>query len=238
MDRGSFPAAARALGIELPESAPERLARFFDLLRAGNERAALTSVDDEPGFWRTHALDSLTVARALAGEARPPLTVVDVGSGAGIPAIPLAIAFSDLAVTAIESVKKKARFIEEAAAALDLAPRLRVLAVRAEDAARDPSLRECFDLAVARAVADLPVLAEYCLPFVRRGGLFIAYKGPKAADETERARNAFAELGGALEAVIPAGIEGTDLRLVKVRKTAPTPAYYPRKAGLPAKRPL
>ncbi len=239
MDRDSFLAAARALGVEIGEAEVALLARFYDLLCEGSQRAALTAIADEAGYWRAHALDSLSIARALAGEPAPPRTLADVGSGAGIPAIPLAIALPSLEeVVAIDSSEKKARFIAEAARALGLGSRVRAIATRAEEAGRDPALRDRFDLATARAVADLPVLAELCLPFVRPGGLFVAYKGPRASAEVERAAPAFAALAAALEAVIPSGIEGTDLRLVKVRKMGPTPPRYPRRTGIPAKRPL
>jgi 16S rRNA (guanine527-N7)-methyltransferase len=238
VERGTFLRAAEALGAALGEREVEALERFRDLLREGNEGAALTAVTDEDGYWRTHVLDSLSIVRALAGEVALPRALADVGSGAGIPAIPIAIAFPGVAVTAIESTAKKARFIEEAARALGLFGRVRVVVQRAEEAGRDPALRDRFDVATARALADLPVVAELCLPFVRPGGLLVAYKGRRAAEEVERAAGAFRELAATLEAIVPAGIEGTDLVLVKVRKTGPTPERYPRRTGVPGKRPL
>lgn len=237
MDRALFRDAARALGVSVDDAQLDTLARFRDLLEAGNERAKLTSVTGEAGFWRMHALDSLSLVRALAGEP-PPRTLVDVGSGAGIPAIPLAIAFPALEVAAIESVEKKGAFIREAAAALGLAPRLRVIVARAEEAGRDPALRDAFDVAVARAVAELAVIAEYCLPFVRPGGIFVAYKGPKVEDELRGGRKACGELAARIEEMIPSGVPDSQLRLVKVRKLRPTPKAFPRKTGLPGKRPL
>jgi 16S rRNA (guanine527-N7)-methyltransferase len=237
VDEAPFLDAARGLGV--PLGPPERalLARFRELLAAGNERARLTAITDEEGYWRAHVLDSLSLARALAGEA-PPRTLIDVGSGAGIPAIPLAIAFPGLEVAALESIAKKCRFIEEAARALGLAPRLSVLEARAEEAARRPEHRDRYDVAVARAVADLPVLAELALPFVRPGGLFVAYKGPRGAAELAAGGRAAELLGARLEGAIVSGLEGTGLSLVKIRKLAPTPPRFPRRTGIPEKRPL
>lgn len=233
----TFREAARALGLALDEAQVAALARFHALLLSGNERASLTSIVDEAGFWRTHALDSLSIARALADEPAP-RTLVDVGSGAGIPAIPLAIAFPGLEVAAVESIAKKCRFIEEAAAALGLAPRVRVIERRAEEAARDPAHRDRFDLATARALADLPVVLELALPFVRPGGLLVAYKGPRVAEELAAGARAAEALGGRLERVVESGVPGADLRLVLARKLAPTPDRYPRRTGVPEKRPL
>jgi 16S rRNA (guanine527-N7)-methyltransferase len=233
----SFREAARAIGVALDPGQVAALARFRMLLEEGNARASLTAVTDEAGFWRTHALDSLSIARALEGEP-PPATLVDVGAGAGIPAIPLAIAFPGLAVTAVEATAKKCRFMEEAARALGLADRFRVVERRAEEAARDRAHRERYDVATARAVSRLAVVAELCLPFVRVGGLFVAYKGPRVAEELAGAEVAAAALGARIEAVIESGIPGAALCLVKMRKRGPTPEGFPRRPGIPEKRPL
>jgi 16S rRNA (guanine527-N7)-methyltransferase len=140
---------------------------------------------------------------------------------------------------AIESTQKKCDFMRSAIRALGLEPRFRVLERRAEEAGRDPALRERADLVVARAVAALPVLAALALPFARPGGLFVAYKSGKAeAAEIPAAVPAFHELAAELEAVIESGLPGRDLRLVKVRKKGPTPERYPRRVGIPEKRPL
>jgi 16S rRNA (guanine527-N7)-methyltransferase len=232
--------AARLLGRDLTAAELDALRRLHDLLIAGNERAALTTVTDLPGFLRSHLLDSLAVARAVASEPAPPRTLVDIGSGAGFPALPLAIAFPDLAVTAVESVRKKAAFINETAAALGLGARVRAVEIRAEELGRDPAHRDRHDLATARALAPFPVLVELALPFLRPGGLLVALKGAdeKTSAEIAAGDAALRELSGKLERVLPAEVPGLDHRLVCVRKEGPTPERYPRRTGIPEKRPL
>jgi 16S rRNA (guanine527-N7)-methyltransferase len=239
VDRGTFLSAAAALGAPVDDAALERLLRFRAILEEGNRRAALTTRTDEADFLEIHALDSLTLARALAGEPSPLRRLIDIGTGAGFPAIPLALVYPDLEVHAVESIQKKGDFLRHASTALGLDGRFHVHLRRAEEAGREPALRDSFDLAVARAVSALPILAELCLPFVRPGGLFVAWKGAKAEqDEVPPAAKAFSELAASLEGVIDSGIAGRDLRLIKVRKTGPTPERYPRRTGVPEKRPL
>lgn len=163
--------------------------------------------------------------------------MVDVGSGGGLPGLALKIARPDLRLTLIESNGRKAAFLEHAAAVLELED-VQVVARRAEEAGQDPSLRECFDAAVARALAAMPVLVELCLPFVRVGGVLLAMKAA-AGDEVDAARPAVAELGGELEAIVAAPSALRDRgEIVIVRKIAPTPAAYPRRPGVPGRRPL
>jgi 16S rRNA (guanine527-N7)-methyltransferase len=238
VDLPAFRAAARALGVDLGDAQASALLALRALLEAGNARAALTTVTDEAGFLEVHALDSLALVRALEGEPAP-ATLIDVGSGAGFPALPAAIAWPALRVTALESTRKKCDFLREAARALGLEGRFAVIERRAEEAGRDPALRDAFDVVTARAVAALPVLAELCLPFARPGGLFVAWKTGKALEtELPAAARAIAELRGAPARVLDAGLAGRDARLVVVRKEGPTPERYPRRVGIPEKRPL
>ena len=163
---------------------------------------------------------------------------MDVGSGAGFPGIPLAICLPEVRFVLIDSLGKRVEFLNQVIAALGL--NAEALHLRAEDAARRPELREGFDLATARAVAPLNLLAEYLLPFVRKGGRMLAFKGPTANEELKQATNALQILGGTHQHTDPAPIPGRDWdhRLLWIEKQNPTPNKYPRKAGKPEKSPL
>lgn len=230
---------AAAWGVALDEGQLARFARFLDLLAAEAGRFNLTAIRDPGEIVRKHFLDSLAGARLMEAESAFPRRLIDVGSGAGFPGLPLKIARPELEVTLVEKNRKKAAFLRRAVAALELAG-VRVLAVRAEEAGRDPEHRERYEYAAARAVAEIKVLAEYCLPLVRPGGLFLAYKGPDVGDELARAGGALRALNGrvreTLEFALPAG--GERRTLVVVVKTGPTPGRYPRRPGIPARRPL
>jgi 16S rRNA (guanine527-N7)-methyltransferase len=166
-----------------------------------------------------------------------PLRVIDVGSGGGLPGLPLRLARHDLALTLLEANQRKAAFLVQAAATLGLAD-VEVVARRAEDAGHDPQLREAFDFALARAVAPLPVLVELCLPFVAVGGRLLAMKTDAAA-EVESARAAIARLGGELAEIGAAATAARSLgQVVVVEKVRPTPPGFPRRAGVPSRRPL
>ncbi len=232
--------AATFLGRPLDDAQVERILRLRGLLEEGNARASLTTRTELGEYLEVHALDSLALGRALAGEAAPPRTILDVGSGAGFPAFPLAIAYPDLdEIVALESSAKKCDFIRTAAGALGLAPRLRVDQRRAEEAGRDPRLRDRFDVVTARAVAEMAVLVELSLPFVRPGGLLVAWKTAKAEPvEIPAAARAIRELSGSLEAVLDGGVPGRAHRLVKIRKTGLTPEKYPRRVGVPERKPI
>jgi 16S rRNA (guanine527-N7)-methyltransferase len=176
--------------------------------------------------------DSLVLLDHL-GEAR---TLVDVGSGGGLPGLPLKIARPDIAVTLVEADQAKAAFLLQACVRLDLGDVV-VLARRAEDVGRDPRYREVFDVAVARAVAPMPALVELCLPLVRVGGSLLAQKTEK--EDIDAARYAIEVLGGSLESVLPApSAARTSGTVVVVRKIGHTPAAYPRRPGVPARKPL
>ena len=176
--------------------------------------------------------DSLVLADHLGGVRR----LVDVGSGGGLPGLPLKIVHPDLEVTLIEADQSKAAFLVQAAARLGLRG-VEVVAMRAEDAGHDPRYRESFDVAVARALAPLPTLVELCLPLVRVGGRLLAQKTDR--EEAARAERAIELLGGLLEPALPApsAARGSGI-VVTVRKVRPTPAAYPRRPGVPARKPL
>ena len=230
---------AARLGIDLDGEQVERFRSYYDELISWNEKVNLTAVAGWEEVQERHFLDSLAVGSAL------PATVLDgsdrlldVGSGAGFPGLPLKIAFPRIDVTLLESTAKKTAFLRHVVDTLGLEG-IDVVTGRAEEEAHRPELRERFGSVVSRAVARLNVLAELCLPFCVVGGVMIAQKGPKVEEELDRARNAIETLGGRAEergmlVGPPVGI-GT---LVTIEKDHATPPSYPRRPGIPSKRPL
>lgn len=213
----------------------EQFARYSAELRAWNTRVNLTSITDEREIILRHFLDSLRCALSWGDT---PSRLVDVGSGAGFPGLPLKILRPELHVILVESVGKKAAFLEHVVAALDLRD-VAVVTARAEIVGHNPQHREQYDVVTARAVAELATLAEYCLPLCRIGGRVLAPKGRDVDDEVARARIVIARLGGQVIGVEPVEIPGVEPRtLVVIAKIAPTPAAYPRAVGIPAKRPI
>jgi 16S rRNA (guanine527-N7)-methyltransferase len=226
---------ATAWGLPLDPNQLRQFARYADELLAWNAHTNLTAITDRQAIYVRHFLDSLALARFWGP---PPATLVDIGTGAGFPGVPLKILHPPLAVTLIESVGKKTAFLKHLIAILGL-EQVRVVTGRAETVGHDPGERERYDLATARAVADLRVLAEYALPLLRVGGLLLAPKGAGAEREIEGARRAVALLGGTIEQVVPIELPGVEPRsLVVARKVAPTDPRYPRAVGIPARRPL
>jgi 16S rRNA (guanine527-N7)-methyltransferase len=235
-------AAAHALlGLELDGAQLAALEQFAIELTSWNQQRNLTSIIDPTGIRIKHFLDSLSCVLALraTGAVLPNLKVVDVGSGAGFPGLPLKIVYPALRMTLIEATRKKCEFLEHVVQLLKLKG-VTVLHARAEEIGRAAAHREHYDWAIARAVAPLPALLEYLLPLVRIGGFCLAQKGSTAAAEAQQAAAALAVLGGCLTQLLPVELPGlAEPRfLVLVAKQAAAPAKYPRRAGLPAKRPL
>lgn len=232
-------AGAAELGITLTEAQQTAFVRYFHALADWNRRVNLTSVDDWDGVQTVHFLDSLSVAAALPREVLDGGRILDVGSGAGFPALPLKIAFPRLRIALLESVGKKAAFLRAAVDLLAL-PDADVLHGRAEDLARRPELREAFDAVLARGLASMSVLAELTLPFARIGGLVVAQKKGDVAAELDDAAEAVRLLGGGPLATRWLRVPGLpdERALVSAPKLAPTPDRYPRRPGVPRKRPL
>jgi 16S rRNA (guanine527-N7)-methyltransferase len=221
------------------ELTPAQLAAFqlyADELRAWNEKSNLTAITDPHGIQIKHFLDSLSLLKVMrpAGQA-----VVDVGTGAGFPGLPLKIVCPDIRLTLIEATGKKIAFCEHIVAALKLSG-VTVVKARAEELGQDPAHRERYDWVLARAVAEMPVLAEYLLPLAKRGGRVLAQKGEGAPAETHSAESAIRKLGGELEQLTPVELPGiVETRyLVVLKKCAATPPAYPRRPGTPTKAPL
>lgn len=219
----------------------DELRAGFDLLESAlldwNTRVNLTAITDPQEVRLRHFLDSLSLLPCL-GETRGK-RLIDVGTGAGFPGLPLAMARPDLQVTLLEATGKKLAFIDEVARTLKL-KNVRTLHARAEEAGQMPGERESYDYVTARAVARLPVLAEYLLPLARVGGLCIAMKGETATQEAQDARRALTTLGGTLRSIEEVELPGVEGRhyLVLIDKVRPTPAEYPRRPGLPNRSPL
>ena len=232
-------AGAADLGITLTEAQQAAFARYFHALADWNRRVNLTSVDDWEGVQTVHFLDSLSVAAALPPAALEGGRILDVGSGAGFPGLPLKIAFPGMRVALIESVGKKAAFLRAVVDLLALHD-VEVLHGRAEDLAHRPDLRESFDAVLARGLAKMPVLAELTLPFARIGGVVVAQKKGDVDAELEDAGEAVRLLGGGPLAARWLRLRGIpdERALVFAPKVAPTPARYPRRPGVPRKRPL
>jgi len=206
-------------------------------LMSWNQKFNLTAIRDVESIRVKHFLDSFSCV--MAWKANPPSRLIDVGTGAGFPGIPLKILYPSMQVSLVESVGKKAAFCQHIIEMLRLEG-VEILNARAEDVGRDPAHREKYDWAVARAVAKLNVLSEYLLPLVRVGGMMLAQKGESGLAEAQSAEQAIKMLGGKLQQVIPLNLPGVveDRYLVLVNKMHTTPPKYPRKAGTPYKDPL
>lgn len=226
--------ACQELGVSLSDEQEAQFQSFYEHLVEANRSVNLTRIIELEDFLYRHLLDSLTLTPLLPPNAR----LADIGSGPGIPAIPLAIARPDISVTAVESVGKKCTFIEEAAQKLKISD-FTVRNQRSETLGQDPQTRAKFDVVSARAVATLPVLLELCLPLVKVGGHFLAMKGLSYEPELEASKNALKVLGAKLKEVKTfAHPTLAGARLLVFEKIKPTPSNYPRSIGLPGKSPL
>ncbi|MGD2147894.1 MAG: 16S rRNA (guanine(527)-N(7))-methyltransferase RsmG [Anaerolineae bacterium] len=231
---------ARELGLTLTHRHLAAFERCFDTLVAWDERVNLTAITDWQGVLVRHFLDSLSCLRAVSqAELSARGRVIDVGTGAGYPGVPLKIVCPAMRLTLLEATRKKVTFLQHLVATLGLGD-VTVIHGRSEELGQDAAHREQYDWALARAVAGMPTLAEYLLPLVRVGGAVLAQKGEDALVEVHEAANAIATLGGEVRHVVPLELRGLaeTRHLVVVDKVAPTPEQYPRRPGMPKKRPL
>ncbi len=241
IDKQSLEKQAAVQGVSLTGEMLDRFDAYAALLAEWNQRMNLTAITDPAEIARKHFVDSLTLLPLLPQE---PFRLIDVGTGAGFPGLALAIACPRMELTLLDSLNKRLTFLQAVCGELGL--RAALIHARAEDGGRRPELRERFDVATARAVAALPVLCEYCLPFVRPGGVFWAMKGPDGAEEAKAAGKAVLLLGGRLgepkRVLLPggegeaAGQEPLERLLIPVDKQAPTPAKFPRPSAKIAKQ--
>lgn len=230
---------ARELGLELTQQQLERFQRYMEVLLDWSQRVSLTAVRDEDGIQRRHFLESVALVPVLHGQGftLQEHSLVDVGSGSGIPGIPLKILEPSLRLTLVEAKQRKAEFLNALLPDLGLSD-VTVVTRRAEESAHDPRYREQFDFAIAKALAPLRTLLELTLPFVRMGGLVIAPKGKETEAEVKDARDALDTLKGSVRAVELIPLSEPQQQVVLIDKDLPVPARFPRRPGVPAKRPL
>lgn len=228
-------AGTAQMGIDLDPAAPGVLRRFYDFLEEKNRVMDLTAIKGEEDAARAHFLDSLALLPLIPQGAK----LADVGSGAGFPGMPVAVARRDVSVTLLESMQKRCDFLRSAAA-LEGMPEVGVCMTRAEDAGQSKEHREKYDVVTARAVAKLHVLAELCLPLIKPGGVFLAMKGPGAQEELAEAKRAIALLGGGEAVIHSYDIPDSDRTrcVVVIKKLRATPAGYPRRYAKMVKNPL
>jgi len=227
-----------ALNIYLSEKQYKQFGMFFDMLQEKNKVMNLTAITDGVEIVQKHFIDSLTIVKSH--DMAEVETMIDIGTGAGFPGIPIKIAYPDVEVVLVDSLEKRVNFLNEVIEELGL---LNIKAVhgRAEDLAHDPEYREKFELCVSRAVANLAVLSEYCMGFVSpHKGSFVAFKAGNMREELSQARNAIREMGGDVKQEIGFFLPDSDINrsLIWVEKDMRTPRCYPRKAGVPAKDPI
>jgi 16S rRNA (guanine527-N7)-methyltransferase len=229
----------KRLGLDIEEEQIALFQRYFNELTDWNGRTNLTAITDYSEVQAKHFLDSLTVSLVIPKDVVANGTLMDVGSGAGFPGLPLKLLYPGLRVTLVESVGKKAAFLNHMTDTLGLEG-VEVCAQRAESLAHDPRMRGNFDVVVSRAVADMSVLAELTLPLCKPGGRVVAQKKFGVYDELKRAERAISLLGGTLESIETVDLEeiGEQRWLVVLSKNSESPSSYPRRPGIPAKRPL
>lgn len=232
-----FESKLNALGISLTSRQQEQFVQFYEILVEWNKVMNLTGITEYEEVNEKHFIDSLSLVQAI--DIDKVRTVIDIGTGAGFPGIPLKIAFPHLKIVLLDSLNKRINFLNTVIDELELTEIVTIHG-RAEDYAKRAEYREQFDLCVSRAVANLSTLSEYCLPYVKTGGMFIPYKSGEIDDEVQQAKKAIHILGGKLDEVIKFQLPNTEINrsFVKINKVQNTAKKYPRKAGMPSKEPL
>lgn len=225
------------LKIDLTEIKKEQFFQYFELLIEWNKVMNLTGITEFEEVLLKHFVDSLAIAKAV--DMNQVYTMIDVGTGAGFPGIPIKIVFPHIKVTLLDSLNKRIKFLNEVIDQLRLKD-ITAVHGRAEDIARSAEHRDFYDLSVSRAVSKLSSLTEYCLPYVKPKGCFISYKSGQIQDELEEAKKAIDTLGGNVKSVVPFTLLDSDIErtLIVIEKIKKTPKKYPRKAGVPAKEPI
>lgn len=239
MNRQQFLNELAQLNITLDENQLQQFEQYYETLIEWNEKINLTAITEKSEVYLKHFYDSLTIVKQFPFSLQSKISVCDVGAGAGFPSIPLKIAFPQLNVTIVDSLKKRITFLEELATVLKL-ENVHFYHDRAETFGQNPLHREKYDLVTARAVAKMSVLSELCLPLVRKGGYFIALKGANGKEELEEGKKAISTLGGKIKntELFNLPVENSERTIIQIEKVKPTSKKYPRKPGLPAKNPL
>ncbi|SFE63498.1 16S rRNA (guanine(527)-N(7))-methyltransferase RsmG [Alteribacillus iranensis] len=237
MSKLLFPEWLKKEGITLTEDQMNQFDRYYQLLIEWNNKMNLTSITEEDEVYEKHFYDSLTASFAYSFH--DAARVVDIGAGAGFPSLPINICFPHLHIVIIDSLKKRIAFLEELVRELQL-KNVTLLHGRAEDYGRDRNHRDSYDVAIARAVARMPVLTELCTPFVKTGGVFLAMKGASGIEEQKEANKAIQALQCKWEEPYASKLpnENSKRYILTVKKMKATPKAYPRKAGTPAKKPI
>ena len=225
------------LNLSITEKQEEQFMQYYELLVEWNKVMNLTGITEFDEVMRKHFLDSLSIVKAI--EKKDMLRVLDLGTGAGFPGIPLKIMFPEWDIVLLDSLNKRIKFLNEVIGQLGL-QKISTIHGRAEDFARKEEYREKFDLVVSRAVTNLSSLSEYCLPYVKQQGIFVSYKASDVEEEVREAKKAVTVLGGNLEKTVEFQLPDTDIdrTLLVIQKIKKTPGKYPRKAGLPSKEPI
>lgn len=246
----NFEEALKEFNIVLSETQAAQFESYFHLLIEWNEKMNLTAITQRDEVYVKHFLDSLSLVRVFEmlekksgrNYADGKFSVIDIGTGAGFPGIPLKILYPESEVTLMDSLNKRITFLDEVISSLALNEKgsIQTVHARAEDLGQNSVYREKYDLVVSRAVSNLATLSEYCLPFAKTGGFFIPYKSEKAEEELEESKNAIALCGGKYIKEESFVLPQSDLKrtLLVIEKKKSTPKQYPRKAGVPAKKPL
>lgn len=231
-----FQTGLQNLKIELSDLQKQQFIDYYELLIEWNKVMNLTGITELDEVINKHFIDSLSIVKAMVPSKEK---ILDLGTGAGFPGIPIKIAFPDTEIVLLDSLKKRLTFLDEVIDKLGLT-KITTLHGRAEDYGKSNEYREKFDLCVSRAVAKLSSLSEYCLPYVKKGGYFIPYKSGKIEEELADSQRAFQILGAKLTSVFDFTLPDTDIQrsLIVLEKTAMTPKSYPRSAGKPSKEPL
>ena len=226
-------------GIELTAETEEQFLLYYNMLIEWNSFMNLTAITDFDEVLKKHFTDSVSLIRAIPDLGEKKYRIIDIGTGAGFPGIPLKIVFPNISVVLLDSLNKRVNFLKEVISKLQLTD-ITAVHGRAEDFAKNKEYRESFDLCVSRAVANLATLSEYCLPFVKKNGRFISYKSEKVSEEFEISGKAISVLGGEYENQVTFELPDSDIyrNLFIIKKKSATPGKYPRKAGLPSKEPI
>lgn len=226
-------------GIELTAEMEEQFLLYYNMLIEWNSFMNLTAITDFDEVLKKHFTDSVSLICAIPDLGEKKYRMIDIGTGAGFPGIPLKIVFPNISVVLLDSLNKRVNFLKEVISKLQLTD-ITAMHGRAEDFAQNKEYRESFDLCVSRAVANLATLSEYCLPFVKKNGRFISYKSEKVSEEFEVSGKAISVLGGEYENQVTFELPDSDIyrNLFVIKKKSATPGKYPRKAGLPSKEPI